>query len=56
MMFFVVIEVLTFWIITQVSGGLKTVHILIFNKCKFFHAKIASSATIKSCVTQGPVY
>ena len=47
-----VTEVSTF---TQVSSGLKRVHILIFSKCKYFHVKVASLATVKSCVTVGPI-
>ena len=49
----VVTEVSTCLIITQVSGGLKK---LIFSKCKYLPVKIASLATVKSCVTLGPVH
>ena len=51
----VVTEVSTFLIITQVSNDFKKSHILIFSKCKYFHVKIASLGTVKSCVTIGPI-
>ena len=43
----VVTQVSTFLIITQVSSGLRKSHILmiIFNKCKYLHVKIASLGT-----------
>ena len=55
MKFGVVTEVSTFWVITQVSSGLKK-HILIFSKYKYLHVKIASLANVKSCVTVGPIH
>jgi len=46
----------TLLVITQVSSGLKKLHILIFNKYKYLHVKIASLANVKSCVTIGPIH
>ena len=51
-----VTEVSTFVTITQVSNGFKKSHILIFSKFKYLHYKIASLATVKSCVTIGPIF
>ena len=52
---FVITEVLTLLIITQVSSGLKKSHMLIFSKYMYLHVKIASLANVKSCVTVGPI-
>ena len=46
----------TLLVITQVSSGLKKLHILIFSKCKCLHVKIASLVNVKSCVTIGPIH
>ena len=46
------VQVSTFLNITQVSSGF---NFLIFSKCKYLHAKIAILATVKSCVTIGPI-
>jgi len=51
----VVTEVSTFLDITQVSNGLKKLHILIFSKYKYLNVKIPSLANVKSCVTVGPI-
>ena len=56
MKFGVVTEVSTFLVITQVSSGLKKSHTLIVSKYKYLHVKIASLATVKSCVTVGPIH
>ena len=48
-----VTEVSTFLIIPQVSSGLK-LHVLIFGKCKYLHAKIASLTNVKSGVNVWP--
>ena len=48
-----VTEVSTFLIIPQVSNGLK-LRVLIFGKCKYLHAKIASLTTVKSGVNVWP--
>ena len=42
MKFSVVTEVSVILIITQISSSLKKLHILIFSKCKYLHAKIAT--------------
>ena len=48
-----VTEVSRFLILTQVDSGLT--NILIFHKFKYLHVKIASLATVKSCVTIGQI-
>ena len=55
MKFGVVNKVSTFLVITQVSSGLKKLHILIFSKYKYLHVKIASLVNVKSCVTVVPI-
>ena len=40
-------------VITQVSSGVKNLHILIFSKYKYIYVRIASLANVKSCVTIG---
>ena len=40
----------TLLVTTQVSSGLKKLHILIFSKYNYLHVKIASSANVQSCV------
>ena len=45
-----------FFIITQVSREIKGIgDVLIFSKCKYLHVKTVSLATVKSCVTVGPI-
>ena len=51
-----VTELIRLLVITQVSSGLKKLHILIFNKYKYLHVKIASLVNVKSCVTIGPIH
>ena len=51
----------TLLVITQVSSGLKKFHILIFSilifsKCKYLHVKIASLASVQSCVIIGLIH
>ena len=38
----------------KLAGGLKKNRI--FSKCEYLHVKIASLATVKSCVTLGPIH
>jgi len=46
-----------FLIRTHASNGLKKSHILILpNVRKYLNVKVASLATVKSCVTVDPVY
>ena len=52
----VVTEGNTLLVITQVSSGFKKLHILIFNKYKYLHVKVASLANAKSCVTIGSIH
>ena len=49
----VVTEGRTLLVITQVSSGVKNLHILILSKYKYIYVKIASLANVKSCVTIG---
>ena len=49
----VVTEGTVLLIITQVSSGLKTLHMPRSCKYKYLHVKIASLAVMKSCVTVG---
>ena len=51
----VVTIVSAFLIITELSSGLKKSNFLNFSKCKYLHVKMASLATVKSCVTIGPI-
>ena len=53
---FVVTEVSTLLIITQVSSGLnKIANVNLFSKYKYLHVQMASLANVKSCITMGPI-